>query len=196
MLKENILNLNSDIRFIDVFNHSKKTPFNFFKLLDFNNPNFIDDLEISVLVQNSLKPNKNYRINFNFDAKNDFEKFEMIKKITDSEVNTPVKELNNSNKTFFSNLKQNPVTLTPKIADNSNISNTPTNFFNKSNKIQKGINLISNVKTETKLTALDPTKINKGQISPRKEVTLKNLLDTSQNITNNKGNKLFFIFRK
>lgn len=177
MFRENILNLYSEIRFIDVFNRNKTNPFTYFKLAEILESNFIDSLILSNLIQNSLKKNKCYKIKFHFNSADEFQSFEMIR-LTDNGIEKFKCPIDLDHKPPSALSKANPLLTKGETGSNvinsSNINNNP-NLFNKSNKIQKGANFINynQQKSEVKLIPIDTSKLVRNAASPKKEEKVK-----------------------
>jgi len=199
MLKENIINVYSEIRLIDIYGTNIDKDFVYFKLQDINESNnnnnnchfknFWENINLSNLIRNSLKGNKYYKIKFNFSKDNEFECFEMLKNF-ENVIN--IKSQNNSDsKPNLSNL----IDKSPSIISNKNVEQSNNNInlltsannsFNKSNKIEKGVNItkgnnnnlnisMTPIKSEIKSIPkpIDLTKLNKATLIPKKEESIK-----------------------
>jgi len=222
MLKDNIINPYSEIRFIDIYQNKKINNFSYFKLQDLDNANdknltnfydFLQNLNISNLVQNSLKGNKFYKIKLYLNKEYEYEGLEMIRKIENIDNIKYPKDLDNNTKNNLSSLlnKQSPPKAKLNENYNHNLLNSANNSFNKSNKIEKGIsfnknittptiinnNLLINssnapIKTQPKIIPLDIPKSMKMSTSPNKgQNTVLNANDKKDNTTINKS---IFIF--
>jgi len=57
MYNGNMVNGQSEIRFIDIYNLKNQKPFTFFKLKELENPKIMDNIDISSLFTNAIKLN-------------------------------------------------------------------------------------------------------------------------------------------
>jgi len=205
MLKENIINLDSEIRLLDIY-ASENNNFTFLKLgelNDFGNNqnnifNLLSNFNISNLIQNFLKGNKFYKIKFHFNKENVFDSLEMVKNFDkDEKIECPIDLENTHNiKSLFNKTSTSVNKQFGEHANNTLINHT-NNLFNKSNKIEKGVNYIRNInsnfpnssstpiKKEAKLFPIEIEKPNKVQNSLNQETMLK--VDQAKLALNNKS---------
>lgn len=217
MLKDNIINLDSQIRPIDIF-ANKNTNFSYVKLRDLNdlddnqNPNisfnFISQINFSNLLQIFFKGKKFYKIKFNLNKENEFESFEIIKKLENAnKIECPIDLENKQNLRSYLN-KPSPTITKQSEAINNALITSANNLFNKSNKIEKGVNFIRNnknnnllttsaatpVKTEAKVFPLEIERLApKIQNLPYQESVVK-INDSHSVLSSNKSNFFFICF--
>jgi hypothetical protein len=130
-------------------------------LCDNNNPNqndFLNAINVSNLIHNFLKGNKFYKIKFHLNKENEFEGLEMIKKIEKTDKIECPKDLeNNLNLKSLLN-KASPIIAKQSEIANNALLNSANNLFNKSNKIEKGVNFMRNINSNFSNTAATPIK--------------------------------------
>ena len=102
MYNGNMVDGQSEVRFIDIFNISNKKPFSFFKLKEMDEKNFIDEIEISSLIKKTFTlEKKNFKQKSeNFESSNSNSSF--------NQQNNSVKSLNDfSDKGYNKNINRN-----------------------------------------------------------------------------------------
>jgi len=181
MYKDNLINLFTDIRMIDIFNINS----NFSKKLNNNNSNFeylqlceytekiIENLIPSTIVKKSLIENKVYKIKIDTNNSSEFLDFKIIKK-SNPNVNEATKENNNSY--LISPMKNDINTKGPIIRKNDN-SQIQTNLFNRNNN--------NPVKT------FNVTGLTRPNFSPKKDQNQKLDISIKNNDIINEPHKTF-----
>lgn len=184
MLEENVINIDTQVRLIDIYEHDNNH-FTYFKLgylNDFDNNNnnnktgitdFFNRLKISKLVLDSLKGNRFYEIKFNLNKENQLQNLEMVKKFDrEKKIECPI-DLDNKH-----NLSNHFNKLSPLINKQIDITNNflihnSNNLFNKSNKIEKGINFNKNNNNNFLNSNLNPKKTEaKAQLVEIEKLTM------------------------
>ena len=173
----------SEVRFIDIYNIKDKKPFSFFKLKDLEDVKFIDEIEISSLFKNAVL-------------------FNSLEENTNSNANNGVNSSNNTN----TNINNKNITS----GNNSNKNHRKTSSTNNGQNVQEKNDKIENPKEVKNVFNAKTNNNSNAGIEKSSKKDLNSILEKAYGLSrkdstnenkNNQGNKkgkykflIFYVF--